>query len=137
VGAEALIAVGVLAVTAGLVNAVPGETAGGGGAFTAEIHGNDVLVDATVEPARPGPVDIDIATETHGGEPIQPEEVEVTLRLPERELGPLTVALTEDGTGRYHSTGAELPFPGTWELQITVRTSDIDQDRLTTQFDAR
>jgi copper transport protein len=137
VGAEALLAVAVLAVTAGLVNAVPGETAQAGEGFAAEMHGTDVLVEAEVEPAEAGPVDVTVRALDHDGTPLDPEEVTASLSLPERELGPLDLTLEERGAGEFASTGAELPFPGEWELEVVVRTTDIDQDRLSTLFTVR
>jgi copper transport protein len=146
VAAEVAIAVAVLAVTAGLVQAVPGDRAAAGGAggpaaaagagapYTTEMHGEEVLVEATVGATATGPTTVDIAARDHGGDPIDPEEVTATLRLPARALGPIDLSLTEEGTGEFTSEGAELPFAGEWELVVTVRTSDIDQDRLVTTF---
>ena len=140
VGAEALVAVAVLGVTAALVNAVPGETGSaeaGGGAFETELHGSAVLVELSVDPTEPGPVDIEMTTATHDGTPIEPEEVSGSLTLPERELGPLDVAFEPEGTGHFVAEGVEVPFAGEWELEVVVRTSDIDQDRLATPFTVR
>jgi copper transport protein len=151
VAAEVAIAVAVLAVTAGLVQAVPGDragaddagvagpagaagAAGAGAPYTTEMHGEEVLVEATVGPTATGPTTVDIAARDHGGDPIDPEEVTATLRLPAQALGPIDLSLTEEGTGEFTSEGAELPFAGEWELVVTVRTSDIDQDRLVTTF---
>jgi copper transport protein len=144
VAAEALVAVAVLAVTAGLVQAVPGETArragegaGAAEAFTTEMHGNEVLVEATVDPAATGPVTVEVLTLDHGGTPIDPEEVTATLTLPAEGLGPLAVGLEEEGTGAFRSAPTELPFAGEWDLVVTVRTSDIDSDRLSATFTVR
>jgi copper transport protein len=140
VAVEVAVAVLVLAVTAGLVESVPGRVAGdepAGVPFTTEEHGNEVLVDLTVDPTTPGPTDITVVVKDHDGAPARPEEVTAQLRLPERELGPLTVALDDRGDGTYASSDAELPFPGAWELLVLVRTSDIAQDRFTTTFDVR
>lgn len=55
-----------------------------------------------------------------------------------RRRGAASAGPTEDqGGGTYRSSGAELPFPGAWELFVTVRTSDIDQDRFSTTFVVR
>jgi copper transport protein len=141
VGAEALVAVAVLGVTAALVNAVPGDTgsadAGGGGTFETELHGSAVLVELSVDPAEPGPVVIEMTTATHDGTPMEPEEVSGSLSLPERDLGPFDLAFEPQGTGHFVAEGVEVPFPGEWELEVVVRTSDIDQDRLATPFTVR
>lgn len=142
VAAEVAVAVLVLAVTAGLVESVPGRVgtggeASGGGPYTVEEHGNEVLVDLTVDPTTTGPVDVTIAVQNHDGTPASPEEVTAQLRLPERDLGPIDVTLEDRGGGTYASTGADLAFPGTWELLVKVRTTDIDQDSFSTDFVVR
>jgi copper transport protein len=138
VGIEALIAIVVLSVTAALVQAAPEEASGSedSGPFETEVHGSNVALDAAVAPTAVGPVDIDLQVAFHDGTPLEPEEITAELELPERDLGPLDVELEPLETGHYRSTGAELPFPGEWELEVTVRTSDIDQDRLSVPFTA-
>lgn len=140
VAAEVAIAVVVLAVTATLVNAVPAETAldgGGGGSFTAEIHGANVFVTANIDPAAVGVSEVNLQVAFHDGTPVDPEEATASLTLPERDIGPLDLTLERVGTGQYISDSAELPFPGDWELEVVVRTSDIDQDRLMIPFTVR
>jgi copper transport protein len=46
--------------------------------------------------------------------------------LPDRDLGPLPVVLRREGPGRYAGL-VRLTLPGSWQLAVTVRTSDIDQ----------
>ncbi len=130
VGAEVGLAVAVLAVTALLVNAVPGETAessGGGGPFTTQVTEDDIVLSLDVEPAAVGPVDLHLYINEPDGTPIQPEEVRAAFALPERDLGPITVSLVDYGQGHYSADGAEIPFAGDWDLEVVVRTSDIDQ----------
>jgi copper transport protein len=136
VGLEAFVAIVVLGVTAALVQAAPEEASatGGGGPVETEVHGANVALDATVDPTAVGPVDIDLQVASHDGTPLEPEEITAELTLPERDLGPIDVELEPVGTGSYRSTGADIPFPGDWELEVTVRTTDIDQDRLTVPF---
>jgi copper transport protein len=130
VGAEAGLAVAVLAVTALLVNAVPGESAeaaGGGGPFTTQITEDDIVLTVDVDPAAVGPVAVHLFLDEPDGTPVQPEEVRAELALPEQDLGPITVSLVDVGQGHYSAESAEIPFAGDWDLEITVRTSDIDQ----------
>ncbi len=134
VGVEAAIAVVVLAVTAALVQAAPEEASASAGPFETEVHGSNVAVDMSVNPTAVGPTDIDLRVAYHDGTPLEPEEITASLLLPERDLGPLDLTLTELDTGHFRSDGAEIPFPGEWELQVVVRTSDIDQDRLSVPF---
>jgi copper transport protein len=132
--AETALAVLVLTVTALLVNAPPGRTAVGGGTFSARVHGSAGYVDVTIDPVEVGPTRIDLRTAHHDGAPLEPEELTATLTLPERDLGPLDVIVDQTGPGRFVATGSELPFPGDWQIEVVVRTSDIDQERLAVPF---
>lgn len=135
VAAEVALAVAVLAVTALLVNAVPGESAeagGGGGPFATELTDDDVVLGVDLDRAEVGPVVLTLTVADTSGAPLAPEEVRAELALPERDLGPITVALVDHGQGHLVSDGAEIPFPGEWELDVVVRTSDIDQSTFAT-----
>jgi copper transport protein len=132
VAVEAGLAVVVLAVTALLVNAVPGETAagdgGGGGPFATRITEDDIVLSLDVDPAAVGPVSVHLYLNEPGGAPFLGfEEVTADLTLPERDLGPITLVLVDYGQGHLSAEGAEIPLEGDWDLEVTVRTSDIDQ----------
>ena len=132
IGAEVGLAVAVLAVTSLLVNAVPGESAeadggDGGGPFTTQVTEDDIVLTLDIDPAEVGPVAVHIFLNEPDGAPVLPEEVRADLTLPEEDLGPITVSLVDFGQGHYSAESAEIPFAGDWELELTVRTSDIDQ----------
>jgi copper transport protein len=136
VAAEVALAVAVLAVTAALVNAVPGATAvdeapaATGGLFNTTVHGSLTAIQVTVDPATVGPTEVEINVSAHDGSSIDPEEVTSSLTLPERNIGPLVLTLQRIGPGQYVAQGAQIPFSGTWELEVVARTTDIDQDRV-------
>ena len=136
VAAEVALAVGVLAVTAALVNAVPGQSsspaaAPAGGPFATEVHGESVMVAIDVEPAGVGVSDLRFTVTDHGLNPLTPEEVRASLTLPAQDLGPITLPVEPGAApGEYVAPGTEIPFAGDWELEVVVRTSDIDQDVL-------
>ncbi|HET6834706.1 MAG TPA: FixH family protein [Acidimicrobiales bacterium] len=138
VATEVGLAVAVLAVTAALVNAVPGASAvddapAGGGPFNTTVHGSLTAIQVTVDPAAVGPTEIEINVSAHDGSPLDPEEVTASLTLPERDIGPLDLTLQRIGPGQYFAQGAEIPFSGTWDLEVVARTTDIDQDRVITE----
>jgi copper transport protein len=134
VAAEVALAVGVLAVTAALVNAVPGESSSAeqaAGPFATEMHGESVMVAIEVEPAEVGVSDLRFTVTDHGLDPLTPEEVRASLSLPAQDLGPITLPVEPDAApGEYVAPDTEIPFAGDWELEVVVRTSDIDQDVL-------
>jgi copper transport protein len=135
VAAEVALAVAVLAVTAMLVNAVPGSATGDsgpGGPFATQVHGETLMVQVAIDPVTVGQSDVKLTVTDHGLNPIEPEEVQASLTLPERDLGPITLALENTGPGVYVASDVEIPYPGNWELDMAVRTSDIDQTLLQT-----
>ncbi|MGQ0774709.1 MAG: FixH family protein [Pseudonocardiales bacterium] len=160
VGAEAGLAAVVLAVTAALVTSQPARTAQIEAAAaqraaqartvasadawptpaTARIGFGGVagqgVVDLAVFPATVGGNEIHLSVlDTFGGLLDVPETT-ATLALPARSLGPFAVALRKLGPGHYIGT-ARIPVPGQWQLAVTVRTSDVDQDTITTPIDIR
>jgi copper transport protein len=129
VGAEVVIAVVVLAVTALLVNTVPAEDAYDP-TFSAEVHGELLFARIEVEPAKAGPADIVVDTLDHGGNPISPVGVTASLSQPGLDIGPLPIDLEEDGTGHWAAPDTEIPFAGAWQLDVDVRISEFDQETL-------
>jgi len=145
---ETGIAVLVLVLTAILVNAEPGRTAqaaaseaapdavsamlpydtgGPGGTGTITIH---------LSPASTGPTSLEVTLQGPSGAPLDVPELAIELSQPERHFGPLRIALSRGEPGWYHGSG-QIPFPGTWQLAATVRTSDIDQITVRTPLNIR
>ncbi|MEU9076927.1 FixH family protein [Kitasatospora sp. NPDC048538] len=87
----------------------------------------------TLNPARTGPNEVHLKLDGADGQPVEVPEVELAFTLPDRDLGPLPVALTPEGTGRW-SGSAQLPLTGTWVVSVQIRSSDIDQTTPTQQF---
>ncbi|MBO1418501.1 FixH family protein [Streptomyces sp. FH025] len=87
----------------------------------------------TLNPARTGSNEVKLALDGADGQPVDVPEVQLAFTLPDRDLGPLPVALTSDGTGRWSGT-AQLPLAGTWVVSVQIRSSDIDQTTPTQQF---
>lgn len=153
---EAAVAVAVLVVTTMLTNSPPGRVAQAasagsrqpaatapGGAATAGVPGQSLeltlpydtggrtanakgTATVTVDPVRTGANAVKLALDGADGKPVEVPEVQLAFTLPDRDLGPLPVALTPDGAGRWTGT-AQLPLAGNWVLSVVVRSSDIDQ----------
>ncbi len=138
--AETALGMLVLGVTALLVNTEPGRTA------TAAPRGPDHQVvsyntggpggrgqlTVDLDPAGTGPNTIRILVEDSTGLRQDVAELRATLTLRSQDLGPLVIPLQrlprqDNGPGSYQASGITLPYPGSWELRITVRTSEIDQ----------
>jgi copper transport protein len=136
VAGEVLIGVAVLAVTAGLVNAVPGHTALAR-PFSTELRAGEYFVDVTVDPAKAGPVAVHVYTLNRTGRVTEVEELTASLSLPSRSLGPLPVPLQRAGPGHFAAYGFDVPITGDWKLEVVVRLSDIDQVRASTNVRIR
>jgi copper transport protein len=125
--AEITLAVGIIALSAALVNAQPARTALAL-PYAAEVHaGPGVLVDVVVDPTRAGPVSIHLYTLTPAGAQIDVPEVDATLSLPSAGIGDLKVPLQKAGPGHYLAYDFDIPLRGAWHLQMTVRTTAIDE----------
>ena len=134
-GLEVVLASGVLAITAMLVNAPPARTA-----FAAPVSttvGFDTRgpngkgsVRVFVSPAKVGSDLVHIEVVSASGEPEVVPQLTAALSLPDRELGPLPVSLSGAGTAHYSGT-ATIPLAGKWQLAVTVRTDEIDETTVT------
>ena len=129
VAVEAVIAVGVLAVTSLLVNAVPAKTLVTK-APSGELTGKALLIDYTVTPGRAGPNEIHLYALTKVGQPQPVVEMTMKLSLPGRGIPPIDVPLQNAGPGHFQSLNFTVPFAGQWTMQVTARTSDVDEEVL-------
>jgi copper transport protein len=142
---EAALGALVLGVTAMLVNAEPGRTATAappGPAHhvisydTGGPSGRGQLI-VDVDPAATGPNTIHVTVDDPRGAPHDVAELHTTLTLTARQLGPFAITLQHTAPGKYVASGVQLPYSGTWQLRVTVRTSDIDETTVATPIDVR
>jgi copper transport protein len=132
VAAEALIAASVLAVTALLVNTPTArETfispASATVAFNTGGPGGHGSISVIVTPAGLGPNQVRVTITGSRGGPYAPRQVQASLSLPARHLGPLNVPLTPDGRGRYAGGPVTVTVTGQWQLRITIRSDAFDE----------
>ncbi|MFE5910299.1 copper resistance CopC/CopD family protein [Streptomyces wedmorensis] len=145
---EAAVAVVLLAVTTILTSTEPGRTeeeAGRAGTSssgpaavpdrpvdirlpfdTGGVDGKGV-VRLSLDPGRTGANALHIFVERPNGKPLDVPEIKVALTLEAKDVGPLPVAPDRIQTGHWSASGVQIPMPGDWKIQVTVRTSDIDQ----------
>ncbi|MEW1680564.1 copper resistance protein CopC [Streptomyces sp. NPDC093594] len=149
--AEAGVAVVLLAVTTVLTQTEPGRTeqdartaaetsasaspgtGQGSGAVsltmpfdTGGANGKGV-VSIDLDPARVGDNDMHVYVEGPGGRAVDVPEVKIALTLTARDIGPLPVSPDHVTTGHWSASGVQIPMAGDWKVEVTVRTSDIDQ----------
>jgi copper transport protein len=129
VAGEVAVAGVLLAVTSLLVNAIPGEQALALPYSTELELGDDVLVDLAVDPAKAGPVEIHLVVVTASGQPAPVDEITLDLRLPGRDIGPLSVPLQPAGQNHFVAYDFDVPIAGRWELDLAARLGEFDQVR--------
>ncbi|MBF6046251.1 hypothetical protein GO001_13600 [Streptomyces sp. NRRL B-1677] len=97
---------------------IPYDTGGTNGRGTALVR---------IDPARTGNNSLDVSVTDPTGKAVDVPELEVSFTEKQKNIGPLRTALKRTSAGRWQATGFQLPMAGTWQLTLTVRTSDIDQ----------
>ncbi|MEU9229094.1 copper resistance protein CopC [Streptomyces massasporeus] len=147
---EAGIAVVLLAVTTVLTQTEPGRTEqeakaataasasssadeGASGALTLNMPfdtgGEDGkgIVTIDVDPARVGGNEMHVYVERPNGRAFDIPEVKVEFTLKAKDIGPLPVVPDHIATGHWSASGVQIPMAGDWQVDVTVRTSDIDE----------
>ncbi|MFE6228256.1 copper resistance protein CopC [Streptomyces sp. NPDC057854] len=145
---EAAVAVVLLAVTTVLTATEPGRTeeeaarTGATAAGSAAVPDRPVdvrlpfdtggangegVVRLSLDPGRTGANALHLFVERPDGKPLDVPEVKVNLTLEEKGVGPLPVVPDRIQAGHWSASGVQLPLPGEWRVQVTVRTSEIDQ----------
>ncbi|MET9426292.1 copper resistance protein CopC [Streptomyces sp. NPDC003036] len=144
--AEAAIAVVLLAVTTVLTTTEPGRTEEEAGrtqsAASTPVPNRPVdlrlpfdtggangkgTVRLSLTPARSGANALHVFVDGANGRPLDVPELKVSFTLEAQQIGPLPVTPDRIAAGHWSAEGVQIPMPGEWRLQVTVRTSDIDQ----------
>ncbi|MGW0643136.1 copper resistance CopC/CopD family protein [Streptomyces badius] len=144
--AEAAVAVVLLAVTTMLTSTEPGRTeeeaANGTPAASAPAAGGPVnlkmpfdtggqngkgTVRIDIEPGRTGSNDLHVWIDGSDGRPMDVPEVKLALTLESKDIGPLPVVPDRLAEGHWSASAVQIPMAGDWRIDVTVRTSDIDQ----------
>ncbi|MGW4628363.1 copper resistance CopC/CopD family protein [Streptomyces rubiginosohelvolus] len=144
--AEAAVAVVLLAVTTMLTSTEPGRTeeeaAGGTPSASAPAAGGPVnlkmpfdtggqngkgTVRIDIEPGRTGSNDLHVWIDGSDGQPMDVPELKLALTLESKDIGPLPVVPDRLAEGHWSASAVQIPMAGDWKIDVTVRTSDIDQ----------
>ncbi|MGR4881726.1 copper resistance CopC/CopD family protein [Streptomyces sp. LARHCF249] len=143
--AEAAVAVALLAVTTVLTSTEPGRTvereASRGSTATAvpdravkitlpfDTGGRNGKGNVRLEldPGRVGANTLHLWADSDDGTPLDLPEAKVSFTLPAKDIGPLPLLPERAAPGHWTASGVQLPLAGEWRIDVTVRTSDIDQ----------
>ncbi|MEV6616594.1 copper resistance protein CopC [Streptomyces sp. NPDC051051] len=88
-------------------------------------------VQITLDPGRVGENSVQAVVYGPDGGFATVPELRMSFSLPGQDIGPLDAKLTDRG-GYWAADAVNLPLPGTWEMSVTVRASEIDQVTETT-----
>ncbi|KMO95268.1 hypothetical protein ACS04_24660 [Streptomyces roseus] len=141
VTAEAVLGVVVLVITTVLTGTQPGRAAGervsAASAAQPQVKvvtvpfdmgtaNHQGTVQITLTPGRVGENTVEAVVYTADGGLATVPELRLTLTREELGIGPLDARL-KDRKGYWAAYDLRLPMPGVWTLDVTVRTTDIDQ----------
>lgn len=141
--AEAVIGLAVLAVSAVLVGTPPARSSVAEPiVVTAPLQsdaGSAPLGSAqiSVDPATAGPNNLDVTLLDEAGQPLQPQEVQVTLTEAEQQIGPLDVPVVSGGPGHVLGNGMSIPSAGTWTITVLVRIDEFTSTSAATDIRVR
>jgi copper transport protein len=126
--AEVAVLVVVLGVTGALAAYAPATTTQTG-PYSASATAGSAEIEITVDPATVGSnqIHLYLFDATSGAQFTQAQEVQVSATETDRGIGPLDLTPQQAGPGHYIVPAALLNVPGTWKIEITVRTSKFDE----------
>ena len=126
--AEVALVVAVLGVTAALVSYPPPDTLATG-PFGGSVALGPLRMEVTMDPARVGPNELHLyLLRADDGTPFDgTKELQATIALASRDIGPLPLKAREAGPGHYVVNTVSLVPAGDWRLDVTSRISEFDQ----------
>ncbi|WP_343241915.1 copper resistance protein CopC [Streptomyces sp. SID13666] len=142
VGTEVAIGIAVLAISTALTGTQPGRATIEQSAeaasttvpgiatvlvpFDMGTHGGRGQVQVTLEPARVGDNTLQAVIFAGDGGIATVPELRITFTLRKQSIGPLDSKIVNRG-GYWGTESVKLPMAGSWTMNVTVRTSEIDQ----------
>ncbi|HEX9260826.1 MAG TPA: CopD family protein, partial [Acidimicrobiales bacterium] len=133
VGIEVAVAAVVLALTAALTATSPSVAREADTFSTTLVQGN-VISNLVIDPAAVGTSVLHLVVTVPGGSLAPSQSADVRLLLPERNLGPLAVALEDAGPNHWIGPAVQLPYAGEWTAEIRIVTFDGKLVLMSTPF---
>ncbi len=89
-------------------------------------------VNIEIDPARTGLNTLHAYVFDNKGKPVDVPELDVSLSLAAKQLGPLPVPLDHVDIGHWAADNLELPLQGSWLMIVNVRSDAIDETTVST-----
>jgi copper transport protein len=131
--------IAVLAVTAVLVAQPPARASliEPQGPVSVDTRVGPYELNLVADPASAGVNTIVLSLVDRSGRPAKVAAVKVAARLTSKRIGPLRFEARRLSPGRFAVRNAQLPFPGDWQLRVSVRTGEFDLDEQTVSMPIR
>jgi copper transport protein len=135
---ELALMLSVFGLTAALISYAPPIDAASG-PFSAGARIGVAELELSVEPARVGPnaIHMYLFDARTGAQFTATKELTVSARLPAKGIGPLALRPTLAGPGHYVLNSAVLSPGGSWDIEITDRTSEFEESSRTIKVPIR
>ncbi len=122
----------ILALTSMLVNTSPPHKVAPSGPLEATLAAGPVSFEIHFGPSdfKSGPTagtpnQLHLTVLNKAGVPQDVVEMKATLSLPSRGIPPIAVPLEHQDRGFYFGDGIKVPFPGTWQLNLTAFVTEV------------
>ena len=89
-------------------------------------------VNIEIDPARTGLNTLHAYVFDSKGQPVDVPELDVSLSLAAKQLGPLPVSLDHVDVGHWAAANLELPLQGSWLMAVSIRSDAIDETTVST-----
>jgi copper transport protein len=129
VGAEAGIAVVILAITAALTGTAQAYEVYAP-AFSQAATDGDIVVTVHLDHTRVGSVELVVSTRRVNGDVQKISEISGSLTEVDPPVGPLPITFHSGGVGR-EVASVSFPDQGSWQVQLNVQTSAINEIAVT------
>ncbi|MFJ2743123.1 copper resistance CopC/CopD family protein [Streptomyces sp. NPDC087440] len=80
-----------------------------------------------VTPGRTGSNALHVWANSPDNKPVDAPELKVAFTNEDKQIGPLPAVPDKLAPGHWSASGVQIPMAGTWKIDVTIRTSDIDQ----------
>jgi copper transport protein len=95
------------------------------------LHGPNAMADIFPSAVPPGAVGLQIYLADGDLNPLDPQEVRLSLTDPVAGIGPLNVTAAQQKPGLWTTAPLTLPSPGPWQIQLVLLVTDFSQVTLT------
>lgn len=133
---ELVVAVLVLAVTSVLVGSTPARVAYRP-AESVTVHAGPDTIQLSAVPVGTRMVELHLYVFAPDGLPAEVQKLQVSAQPVNGSLGPVTIVLSNAGTGHFVAGRVLLPSIGHWRLQLSLQVSEFDEYPATTTLTIR